>query len=215
MPPTGTISGTRNLEDPFDMVDVEAVIEKRLSPGMLVLAPPMRLLHINGAAWELIRELGEADTSKGSGQPKAAKGLLPTPLRKVCAEIFEHLRTRPQAKDWEGVEFKHLIGPANRPVLVRGFGVPDDKGGEHARVVLMLEGVGRRKAEFSRSMHQRFQFTEREYVVLECLARGWTNKDIASALKLALPTIKEHVRHIMEKTKTNTRTGILMQVFHA
>ncbi len=98
-------------------------------------------------------------------------------------------------------------------MLVRGFGVPDDKRGEHARVVLVLEGVGRRKAEFSRSMTQRFQFTEREYVVLECLARGWTNKEIASALSLAMPTVKEHVRHIMEKTKTNTRTGILMQVF--
>lgn len=215
MPPTGTIPGTRTLEDSFDIVDVEAVVEKRLSPGMLVLAPPMRLLHINGAAWELIRELSEADTGPETAQPKAAKGLLPTVLRTVCAEIFECLRDRPQAKDWEGLEIKRLIGPANRPVLVRGFGVPDDKRGEHARVVLVLEGVGRRKAEFSRSMTQRFQFTEREYVVLECLARGWTNKDIASALKLALPTIKEHVRHIMEKTKTNTRTGILMQVFYA
>ncbi len=213
MPPTSTIRGTRNPKDSCEMIDVEAVVEQRLSPGMLVLAPPMRLLHINGAAWELFRELSDGDSSPGNGHPKAANGLLPTSLRKVCAEIFEHLRDRPHAKDWEGLEIKRLIGPANRPVLVRGFGVPDDKRGEHARVVLVLEGVGRRKAEFSRSQTQRFQFTEREYVVLECLARAWTNKDIASALKLALPTIKEHVRHIMEKTKTHTRTGILMQVF--
>ncbi len=198
------------MAEPLDPNDL---IEQRLSPGMLVFAPPMRLLHINGAAWELIRELSDGDTSPGNDQPKAAKGLLPTSLRKVCAEIFEHLRDRPKAKDWEGLEIKRLIGPANRPVLVRGFGAPDDRSGEHARVVLVLERVGRRKVEFSRNMTQRFQFTEREYVVIECLARGCTNKEIASALSLALPTVKEHVRHIMEKTKTHTRTGILMQVF--
>ena len=213
MEPTNAIEDASHSTPLLEGIAVENLIEQRLSPGMLVFAPPMRLLHINGAAWELIRELSGADTGPGNGQAKAAKGLLPTALRTVCAEIFECLRDRPQAKDWEGLEIKRRIGPANRPVLVRGFGVPDDKRGEHARVVLVLEGVGRRKAEFSRSLTQRFQFTEREYGVLECLARGWTNKDIASALKVALPTIKEHVRHIMGKTKTNTRTGILMQVF--
>jgi len=28
-----------------------------------------------------------------------------------------------------------------------------------------------------------------------------------------LPTVKEHIRHIMTKTRTTTRTGILIQVF--
>ncbi len=215
MKPTNAIEDASHSTPLLEGIAVENLIEQRLSHGMLVFAPPMRLLHINEAAWELIRELSEAGTGPGNGQPKAAKGLLPTVLRTVCAEIFESLRHRPQGKDWEGLEIKCLIGPAHRPVLVRGFGVPDDKRGEHARVVLVLEGVGRRKAEFSHNMTQRYPFTEREYGVLECLARGWTNKEIASALSVALPTVKEHVRHIMEKTKTNTRTGILMQVFHA
>ena len=49
---------------------------------------------------------------------------------------------------------------------------------------------------------------------MQYLAKGWTNKEIASALQLALPTVKEHIRHIMAKTNTTTRTGILVRVFH-
>ena len=61
---------------------------------------------------------------------------------------------------------------------------------------------------------QRFQFSEREQAVVQYLAKGWTNKEIASALQLALPTVKERIRHIMAKTNTTTRTGILVRVFH-
>ncbi len=100
MEPTNAIEDASHSTPLLESIAVENLIEQRLSPGMLVFAPPMRLLHINGAAWELIRELSDGDTSPGNDQPKAAKGLLPTSLRKVCAEIFEHLRDRPQAKDW-------------------------------------------------------------------------------------------------------------------
>ena len=76
-----------------------------------------------------------------------------------------------------------------------------------------MEEIGRRPEGFSQDLAERFQLTGREQTVIECLAKGWTNKEIAAALRLALPTVKEHIRHIMDKTKTNTRTGNLVQVF--
>jgi hypothetical protein len=42
--------------------------------------------------------------------------------------------------------------------------------------------------------------------------KGWTNKEIANEMGLALQTVKEHFKHILEKTRTTTRTGIVMQV---
>jgi DNA-binding NarL/FixJ family response regulator len=47
---------------------------------------------------------------------------------------------------------------------------------------------------------------------VELLLKGYTNKEIADAVGVTVQTAKEHVKHIMEKTKTNTRTGIVMAI---
>ena len=49
-------------------------------------------------------------------------------------------------------------------------------------------------------------------MVVQNLLKGWTNKEIANELGVTEQTIKEHIKHIMAKTKTTTRTGILVQV---
>ena len=191
------------------------LIGKRLSPGMLVLAPPLRLIHMNQAAWEYMQRLTDDEgTADNGAQPRKAKGLLPGPLREACLDIMRHLQDRPNAKDWERFEMKRLVGLPKRPILLRGFGIPDPSEGNQSRVVLLLEEVGRRREPLRQAAVEQFRLTERERAVVECLGKGWTNKEIAGALGLALPTVKEHIRHIMEKTKTSTRTGILVQIFH-
>ena len=57
-----------------------------------------------------------------------------------------------------------------------------------------------------------FRLTTREVSVVQHLLKGWTNKEIASALTVTEQTIKEHIKHIMAKTQTTTRTGILVHV---
>src|SRR5439155_21759553 len=46
----------------------------------------------------------------------------------------------------------------------------------------------------------------RELEVLELLARGFRNKDVAQALVISPSTTKVHVRHILEKLGVRTRT---------
>ncbi len=207
---------TNAIEDAVDSALIlestgaDTLVEQRVSPGMLVLAPPMRLLHMNQHAWELLRRLSNGET--GNGHAHQAKGLLPESLHETCVEIFVHLQDRSHAKDWERFEIKRVIGSPQQPVLIRGFGVPDRSGRRHPRVILLLEAIGRRKEGLNEETRQRFQFSEREQAVVQYLVKGWTNKEIASALQLALPTVKEHIRHIMAKTNTTTRTGILVRV---
>ena len=208
-----SINATVDLRETLERINAEDLIDRRVSPGMLIIAPPMRLLHMNQTAWELMHTVSDQKEGNGEGKAVNAKGLLPTALHEVCAEIIRHLRDRTHAKDWERFEIKRLITNPRQPLLVRGFGVPDQNGIEHSRVILLLETIGRRKEELSEETKLRYQFTEREQAVLQCLGKGWTNKEIASTLKLALPTVKEHIRHIMDKTKTNTRTEILVQVY--
>jgi DNA-binding NarL/FixJ family response regulator len=58
----------------------------------------------------------------------------------------------------------------------------------------------------------RFHLTEREQIVVGHLSEGLTNKEIASRMAISEQTVKEHFRHIMQKTDTTTRTGLLMKI---
>lgn len=201
-----------------ETTSVESLVRRRSGPGMLVLAPPVRVIHVNQAAWDLVQRMRGEDQGQDSGDPGTAEGLLPAPLRLLCLEVMKHLRDRPHAKDWERFESKRLMGPSSGPpVLVRAFGIPDGGQVERSRVVLFLEEVGRRRETVrkdAKDSAERFQLTTRELSVVQCLAKGWTNKEVAAALGLALATVKEHIRHLMEKTSTSTRTGILVKIFH-
>jgi len=52
----------------------------------------------------------------------------------------------------------------------------------------------------------RWQLTKREIEILDLLAQGLTNKEIAEHLFLAESTVKVHVRHILRKLGVRSRT---------
>lgn len=54
--------------------------------------------------------------------------------------------------------------------------------------------------------------TEREAAVLELIAKGQSNRQIALALHLAEGTVKNHVSRIMQKLHANTRTELAVLV---
>ena len=54
--------------------------------------------------------------------------------------------------------------------------------------------------------------TEREAAVLELIAKGYGNRQIATALNLAEGTAKNHVSRIMQKLHANTRTELAVLV---
>jgi len=75
-----------------------------------------------------------------------------------------------------------------------------------------MEEVGNRVATAPVQAKERFRLTAREQAAIQYLAKGCTNKQIADALGISEPTVKEHVRNIMQKTGTRTRTGILARI---
>ncbi|MGM0669331.1 MAG: LuxR C-terminal-related transcriptional regulator [Gemmatimonadota bacterium] len=52
------------------------------------------------------------------------------------------------------------------------------------------------------------RMTPREREVINCIAEGMSNKEIARTLHIATHTVKSHVRNIMEKLTVNTRLQI-------
>ena len=194
-------------ERPVSFDFLEELVEQRVGPGILLLSPALKLMHMNRRAWELSRKITQAENGK------AATGVLPPAVTELCAEVSAALRVRIDAKDWEQVQITRLVSPPNPPVLLRAFGFPDCVEAQRARIFILMEEVAHRKERGTEKARERFGLTAREQGVLSSLARGHTNKEIASALGITEQTVKEHVKHIMEKTRTTTRTAILVRIF--
>ena len=186
--------------------ELSGLAELREGPGILVLTLSGKLQYMNRRSWDFLRVINESACVRTSGS------LLPRAVTEICTQI--QLR-RPDSAigDWEHFEIRHVVGASEQPVLLRGVGLPGQDG-EHARVLIMMETVSRRDTSI-RQAKERFQLTDREHSIVQRLAKGWTNKEIAAELKITEPTVKAHIRHIMDKTKCTTRTGIVAQVLHA
>jgi len=179
----------------------------REGPGILILTLNGHMQYMNRRSWDLLRLINESTFTRTSGS------LLPNAVTEICKHMHQLRRPESTMKDWEQVEIRHIVGVPEQSVLLRGIGLPGQDG-DHARVLIMMETVARRDAS-TRHAKKRFQLTEREHSVVERLAKGWTNKEIATELQITEPTVKAHIRHIMDKTKCTTRTGILAQVLPA
>ncbi|MFO0773239.1 MAG: LuxR C-terminal-related transcriptional regulator [Nitrospiraceae bacterium] len=193
---------------------MDSITEQRAGPGIVVLSSSLQLLHMNRQASELCKKINHAEHAQVES-PKQAHGVLPTAVTELSSEIIKALTVRTEAKDWEQFEVKRLAGSQEQPILLRGFGLPDRNGLNNARLVITMEEVGRRQQFSAEQAKERFQLTNREQSVVEHLAKGWTNKEIANALGITEQTVKEHIKHIMRKTNSTTRTGILAQIFRS
>ncbi len=182
----------------------EALVQTRTSPGILVFNGSLQLLYMNREARGLCARITQA----GSGYP--ATGVLPPDIAALCEEMVAALRDRPDPKDWEQGQVRRVAGDPERPVLLRGVVIPSPGGPAEARVVVLLEEIGSRKA-VARTK-ERYQLTDREQTVIIYLLKGLTNKQIASRLLVTEQTVKEHLKRIMRKTQTTTRTALLVQI---
>jgi DNA-binding CsgD family transcriptional regulator len=195
-------------EFPVSSDIIETLVEQRVGPGILLLSPALQLMHMNRQAFELSAKIIRAENGK------TASGVLPTAVTELCAEVITALQVRTNAKDWEQVQIRRLMGTSNPPVLLRAFGLPDHRGGlQQSRILVLMEEVTQRRERSPEKARERFHLTTREHEVVSYLAKGHTNKEIANALVITEQTVKEHIKHIMEKTCSTTRTGILARVF--
>lgn len=185
----------------------ESIAGQRVSCGVLLLSPTMRLIHMNRQAGELAKRIEPVTNGN------AARGVLPTALTQLGAEIQKRLQSRTEDEDWDQFELRRLAGTPQRPVLLRGFGLPDRNDRHQSRILIIMEEVGRQKEGVTEHPKKRFQLTDRQWAVVDSLLKGLTNKEIAAALEIAEQTVKEHLTCIMKKTNSTTRTGILIQVF--
>lgn len=178
-------------------------MESREGHGTILMTLSLRTLFSDSRARTLCEEIQHAENQN------SAATLYVVPLVKICEEIKDLLPLRTHSKYWEGFAVKRVIRGTRHYIFVCGIGLPAGVVSEEPGILLTLDYIGSRARPQLQQAMVKFNLSRRQIMVVEHLLKGWTNKEIADALNITTQTAKEHLKHIMGKTKTTTRTGIL------
>lgn len=194
-------------------MDEPVSVTQRRGPGVLVVGPGLQVLHCNRRATELMGVLsGGKHLDAGSVSGKR----LPHPELAGFSRALERVRLWRAGQSNRGmVTATRVLREGSQSILVRGIAMPERGRGRQPWMVILLEELGRQRTLSGEVLRERYQLTPREATVLQALAKGSTNKHIADELGLSLSTVKEHIHRIMEKTKSTTRTMVLVNVLRS
>jgi DNA-binding CsgD family transcriptional regulator len=181
------------------------------TPGIVVFSASMELLYMSPDAWKMFGRIN-GTLASSSAQPDDSGTL--TSVMRQCYRLIKLWRAQHDSgggQDWWQLQCNCVMGSPDYPVLFRGFVIPDPAHPERSRILFIMDVMETWKNSLA-DAHERFHFTTREEEVVQHLLKGWTNKEIANALGIAEQTVKEHIKRILKKTQTATRTGILVRV---
>jgi DNA-binding CsgD family transcriptional regulator len=174
--------------------------------GVILFNTTGQLLFMNSQAQDFIRRL----------QPLSLREngtcLIPTDVHMVLRDLIGRLMECQHPKDCENIQVERLSFASEQRFLIRGICVPDEPLARNSRLLIIMEQLHQRLECPDANIQQRYHLTEREQMVIIYLMLGFTNKEIANRLNLSEYTVKEHLKRIMQKTKTTTRTGLLARM---
>lgn len=175
-------------------------------PGVLVVTPALTLVTLNGEAQQIMDELVGAETGM------RAKGVFPSQLRDLCQRVAKDLSASGEDKSLDASIVTRTIKVGNGTVSLVCFPLVHPQQAADASIVLFMWRGRSLNEEAIALARKRFNLTAREVAVLEGLTKGLTNKEIARELHIVEQTVKDHVKNIMQKTHSKTRTGLVSQI---
>jgi DNA-binding CsgD family transcriptional regulator len=197
-------------EDCVSFDQKESMAAPHAGPGIMLLTPSMRLLYKDRRAWELCQQIIQCQDGI------TANGVLPRAVASLVDQIQKTLKVRTDPKDWEQIQLRRVVNTLHSSVLLCGTALIDQTNAQKRILIVISEvGIGAWQDKVIVQAKEKFHLTARETTVVQHLLKGWTNKEIANEMRLAEQTIKEYFKHILEKTSTTTRTGIVMTIIHS
>ena len=188
----------------------ESMAAPHAGPGIMLLTASMQLLYKDWRAWELCQQIIRCQDGK------TANGVLPPAVASLVDQIRKTLKVRTDPKDWEQIQLRHVVNTLHSSVLLCGTAFIDQTNAQKRILIVISEvGIDAWQDKVIVRAKETFHLTAQETTVVQHLLKGWTNKEIANEMRLAEQTIKEHFKHISEKTSTTTRTGIVMTIIHS
>jgi len=179
--------------------------ERRVGPGVLILSGRNSFQFMNRRAWQLIQEINRAQSVERGA-------LFPTAIVDIYGDL-QKLASDHGDDQWERLEVCRVAGRSIRRVLLRAVVFPGQPNQRALLAIILMERV--RYREMNLNGLDRLGFTDREHDVVRSLVKGLTNKEVARELGITEQTVKAHIRQIMMKVGTTTRTGILSKLLAA
>jgi DNA-binding CsgD family transcriptional regulator len=184
----------------------DSVAPQHRATGVVLFSSSGQLLFMNNEAQIYIRQL-QPPTTRENGTC-----LIPEDIHAVVRELISRLMSCDHPKDCETIQVERLCFAADQRMLLRGLCIPDIPLARNSRLLIVMEKLNQKLECPDANIQQRYHLTEREQMVIIYLMLGFTNKEIANRLNLSEYTVKEHLKRIMQKTKTTTRTGLLARM---
>jgi DNA-binding CsgD family transcriptional regulator len=178
--------------------------QQQAATGIILFNSTGQLLFMNSEAQAFIRQLQPLSTRENG------TCLIPEEIHTVVRNLIGRLMHCDHPKDCESLQVERLCVAADQRLLLRGLCIPDEPLARNSRFLVIMEKLNQQKLECpDANTQQLYHLTEREQMVIIYLKLGFTNKEIAGRMNLSEYTVKEHLKRIMHKTKTTTRTGLL------
>jgi DNA-binding CsgD family transcriptional regulator len=173
--------------------EILEVVRGRSSPGIMVLGRDDELIYANQEALKLLKRSGE----------------IPSKIRSLCKKLKAHANNPGPdiasnghcALLWRGKESLCSI----RAFLIGAYA----KGGPATHVMVLVERVTEQRDLNLKKAKMQYGLSKREIEVVELVAQGLTNKEIASRLFLSEYTIKDHIKNVMRKMGATSRGEII------
>jgi len=173
------------------------------STGVVLFTSMGQLLFMNKEAQACLRQLQPLTTRENGNC------LIPPEVHSIVRDLISRLIECEHPKDCESIQAERLFFSSDQGLLLRGFCIPDVPIARNSRVLVTIERLHQTLGCPNANVQDRYNLTQREQMVIIYLMLGFTNKEIANRLNLSEYTVKEHLKRIMQKTKTTTRTGLL------
>jgi len=178
--------------------------QQQAATGIILFNSTGQLLFMNSEAQAFIRQLQPQSTRENG------TCLIPEEIHTVVRNLIGRLMHCDHPKDCESLQVERLCVASDQRLLLRGLCIPDEPLARNSRFLVIMEKLNQQKLECpDANTQQLYHLTEREQMVIIYLKLGFTNKEIAGRMNLSEYTVKEHLKRIMHKTKTTTRTGLL------
>ncbi len=171
--------------------------------GILVFTPSLQLIFMNEEAIEMSGRINRVHRGL------AAKGVIPDEVLNLCKDLLSIMLSLADGKPWKHLQLERVLGPSHRPIRLRAFGLLASTGITESHILILLDEIAPSVTQALDQVRDRYHLTPRETATVEALLAGMTNKEIAVHLHIAQQTAKGHLKNIMVKTGTTTRTGIL------
>lgn len=189
-----------SLEEENDLVVVgEAATGQEAIEQADSLAPDVMILDIN------LPEINGIEVARIVKRRNPRVGVVMVTMHEDDEQLFNAIRVGAAAYCTKDVDPAHIVNILRR--VARGEYLINENVLSHPFVASRVLDQFRELARIDHSNDSVFSpLTPREVEILDCVARGNSNKEIASILGISDQTVKNHITSILRKLQVNDRT---------